>query len=116
MTELWAILIGIVLGVAGIFGLRLARKVEPSPPPFEPPAPQTQMGDAAELDASINPPAPAIVDHVQWADEARARQLFFQNANPETAEEQWDCLLARRKGVTCTCAVCQKIINTEQNK
>lgn len=72
MNEFWAIIIGIILGVAGMFGLRLAaRKVEPSPPPFEPPKPQTQMGDAAELDATIPKPPPSISDNVKWADAAR---------------------------------------------
>lgn len=74
MSELLPILFGLVLGILGMLGLkRLSRTDTPAQdaPTLEPPPPTTHMGETADLDAEIDPPAPTIADHVKWADAAR---------------------------------------------
>lgn len=72
MSDLIPILLGLLLGILGVLGLkRLSRTPAQDAPTLEPPPPTTHMGEPADLDSKIDPPAPTIADHVKWADAAR---------------------------------------------
>lgn len=84
MHDLIAMFVGALVGALAILGVWWkSRDGQPAQdvPPLTPPKPTTHMGEPADLDSKIDPPAPTIEDHVKWADEARG-----ENDEPETRD------------------------------